>query len=61
MTPLISAAELAAEPLDGPLCPVLLDVRWELGGPPGRSAYEAGHLPGARYVDLETDLAGAPG
>ena len=25
---------------------VLLDVRWKLGGPPGREEYLAGHLPG---------------
>jgi thiosulfate/3-mercaptopyruvate sulfurtransferase len=36
----------------------LLDVRWQLGGPAGRSEYRAGHLPGAVYVDLETELAG---
>ncbi|MDI5965935.1 sulfurtransferase [Streptantibioticus silvisoli] len=41
--------------------PVLLDVRWQLGGPSGRPDYEAGHLPGARYVDLDTELAGRPG
>lgn len=41
--------------------PVLLDVRWELGGPPGRPRYEKGHLPGAVYVDLDTELAGATG
>ena len=41
--------------------PVLADVRWVLGGPPGRPAYEAGHLPGAQYVDLETELSGPPG
>ena len=36
----------------------LLDVRWQLGGPPGRDQYLAGHLPGAVFVDLETELAG---
>lgn len=41
--------------------PVLLDVRWQLGGPPGRADYAKGHLPGAVYVDLDTELAGAPG
>ncbi|MBL1067094.1 sulfurtransferase [Streptomyces sp. 7-21] len=62
MTPIVSAAALAAElaPAAGQP-PVLLDVRWELGGPPGRPAYEAGHLPGAVYVDLDTELAGPPG
>ncbi|HUE27790.1 MAG TPA: sulfurtransferase, partial [Solirubrobacteraceae bacterium] len=39
----------------------MLDVRWELGGPPGRSEYETGHIPGAVFVDLETDLAATPG
>jgi len=39
----------------------LLDVRWRLGGPPGKAAYLAGHLPGAVYLDLDTDLAAAPG
>ncbi|MFF8827820.1 sulfurtransferase [Streptomyces sp. NPDC015131] len=60
MNPLISASELAGE-LTGGRPPVLLDVRWQLGGPPGRPEYEAGHLPGAVYVDLDTELAGAPG
>lgn len=35
----------------------LLDVRWELNGPPGWLAYAQGHLPGAVYVDLERDLS----
>jgi thiosulfate/3-mercaptopyruvate sulfurtransferase len=35
----------------------LLDVRWTLGGPPGRLAYSRGHLPGAVYVDLDRDLS----
>jgi thiosulfate/3-mercaptopyruvate sulfurtransferase len=33
---------------------VLLDART---GPGARAAYERAHLPGARFVDLETDLA----
>ncbi|MET9801678.1 sulfurtransferase [Streptomyces sp. NPDC006368] len=60
MNPIISAAELATE-LAGPRPPVLLDVRYTLGGPPGRPEYEAGHIPGAVYVDLDTELAGTPG
>ncbi|MCQ0024953.1 sulfurtransferase [Streptomyces somaliensis DSM 40738] len=62
--PLVPAADLAAEvasPAPGDPGLVLLDVRYELGGPPGRPAYEAGHIPGAVYVDLDTELAGAPG
>ncbi|WP_411076417.1 sulfurtransferase [Streptomyces sp. cmx-4-7] len=60
MKPIISASELLSESA-GDRPPVLLDVRWALGGPPGRPAYEAGHLPGAVYVDLDTELAGPPG
>ncbi|WP_066946156.1 sulfurtransferase [Streptomyces lushanensis] len=60
MTAIITAAELAGESA-GARPPVLLDIRWQLGGPSGRPAYEAGHLPGAVYVDLDTELAGPPG
>ena len=35
----------------------LLDIRWQLGRDDGRELYDAGHLPGAVYVDLETELA----
>jgi thiosulfate/3-mercaptopyruvate sulfurtransferase len=38
----------------------LLDVRWALGDPHGREHYLDGHLPGARFVDLDTELAAAP-
>jgi thiosulfate/3-mercaptopyruvate sulfurtransferase len=41
--------------------PVVLDVRWRLGGPPGIDSYRAGHLPGAVFTDLDRDLAGPPG
>src|SRR4051795_3531610 len=37
---------------------VLTDVRWYLDGRSGRAAYEQGHLPGARFVDLDRWLAG---
>jgi thiosulfate/3-mercaptopyruvate sulfurtransferase len=50
-----------AAALAGPRAPVLLDVRWRLTGPPGIGSYQAGHLPGARFVDLDHDLAGPPG
>ena len=39
----------------------LLDVRWRLGGPPGRQLYDAAHIPGAVFVDLDRDLAAPPG
>ncbi|MFE5712905.1 sulfurtransferase [Streptomyces sp. NPDC056501] len=60
MKPIISASELQSESA-GARPPVLLDVRWTLAGPPGRPVYEAGHLPGAVYVDLDADLAGPAG
>jgi thiosulfate/3-mercaptopyruvate sulfurtransferase len=41
--------------------PALLDVRWRLGGPPGIGLYQAGHIPGAVFVDLGRDLAAPPG
>ena len=41
--------------------PTVLDVRWRLGGPPGREDYAAGHLPGAVFVDLDAELCGVPG
>jgi thiosulfate/3-mercaptopyruvate sulfurtransferase len=58
--PLIAPADLAAL-LGEPDRPVVLDVRWRLGGPPGRADHEAGHVPGAVFVDLDTELAGRPG
>ncbi len=36
---------------------VLLDVRWALGRTDGREQHAAGHVPGAVYVDLDTELA----
>jgi thiosulfate/3-mercaptopyruvate sulfurtransferase len=58
-SPLISAAELRTSIVTGNP-PVLLDVRWRLGADDPRGEYTAGHLPGAIYVDLESELAGAP-
>ncbi|WP_222267079.1 sulfurtransferase [Modestobacter marinus] len=56
MTVLTRVADLLADPTAA----VLLDVRWALGDPRGRQQHLEGHLPGAVYVDLETELA-APG
>lgn len=53
--PLVSVEELAAE-LASDHRVVLADVRWTLNGPPGRPEYEQGHLPGAVWVDLESEL-----
>jgi thiosulfate/3-mercaptopyruvate sulfurtransferase len=57
---LVEPDALAAE-LDRADPPTLLDVRWRLVGPPGRDDYAAGHLPGAVFVDLDTELCGRPG
>lgn len=58
MTILISADELdTLLRAKGPALPAVLDVRWRLGGPPGHGDYLRGHLPGAVYVDLDTELA----
>ncbi len=59
MSVLIAADELAEVVAKG-WRPRILDVRWRLGGPPGREEYRAGHIPGAVYVDLDQELA-APG
>ena len=67
--PLISVAELAAVlGAAGDAEPTVLDVRWTLSPPgtaasrpSGLDAYLAGHLPGARFVDLDTELAGPVG
>jgi len=58
--PLIAVPELVAA-LEQPQPPVVLDVRWRLGGPPGADSYRAGHIPGAVFADLDRDLAGVPG
>jgi len=60
VTHLITAAELAHEIDDV----VVLDVRWALttaNSPAGREDYDAGHVPGAFFVDLDTELAAPPG
>jgi len=54
---LISADDLFRR-LDGRDDIRVLDVRWRLGGPPGHAEYRSGHIPGAVYVDLDTELAG---
>lgn len=40
--------------------PVVLDVRWQLGDDKGFEKYREGHIPGAVYVDLESELAAPP-
>jgi len=56
------ASLIGPDELHGILADVtVLDVRWQLGRTDGHEAYLAGHVPGAAYVDLATDLADPPG
>ncbi|MFE2958995.1 sulfurtransferase [Nocardia tengchongensis] len=57
---LISVAELADLLEAGGSRVRLLDVRWALGDPDGPQHYLDGHIPGAVFVDLETELADPP-
>ncbi|GAB2669593.1 sulfurtransferase [Gordonia jinhuaensis] len=55
-TVIVDAAAVKAE-LDQGNVPTLLDVRWKLGDDNGLEHYRAAHIPGAIYVDLDTELA----
>ncbi|MFL6708652.1 MAG: sulfurtransferase [Massilia sp.] len=56
-TTLISAPELAARLNDATI--LIVDCRHDLMDlAAGRAAYDAGHLPGAVFADMETELAG---
>lgn len=55
--PLVTAAWLAEHHDEV----VLADVRWYLDGRSGRASFESAHLPGAVFVDLDTDLSAGPG
>ena len=51
--PVISSAEVQS----APDAFVIVDVRWYLDGRSGLDAYRAGHIQGARFVDLNRSLA----
>ncbi|MCA0253683.1 MAG: sulfurtransferase [Actinobacteria bacterium] len=55
--------EQLREQLGTAQAPQLLDVRWRLPDAPGagRERYGQGHLPGARFLDLEAVLTGPHG
>ncbi len=56
----MSATDPLLAPEDAPALvgtATFLDVRYQLGRTDGREQYLAGHVPGAAYVDLGTDLA----
>lgn len=40
---------------------IVAEVRWYLDGASGRAAYDAGHIPGAIFVDLDAWLSGGAG
>jgi thiosulfate/3-mercaptopyruvate sulfurtransferase len=60
MDPLVSSAWLR-ERLDDPALRVV-DCRFKLGEPgAGRELWRAGHIPGAAFMDVDGELASAPG
>lgn len=56
MTVLVSAVDLRRE-LANAGAPVVLDIRWSLAQPDGSREFRQGHIPGAAYVDLESELS----
>src|SRR5688500_16342076 len=60
--PALVSVEWLARYLDDPAIRIA-DVRWYLPhlGRSGRAEYDAGHLPGAAFIDLATQLAAPPG
>lgn len=59
MRPLITVSQLARLMEHAEF--TLIDVRWSLGSASGHDEYRAGHIPGAVFVDLDTELAAPPG
>ncbi|MEM7287201.1 MAG: sulfurtransferase [Actinomycetota bacterium] len=55
--PLVDAGWLADHITDVVVC----DTRWYLDGRSGAAAFSAGHIPGAVFVDLDTDLSAPAG
>lgn len=58
---MIATGELARRLADPGGGPTLLDVRWSLTTGPERERYLSAHIPGAAFIDLDHDLAAAPG
>ncbi len=62
-TPIVAPLTLAAWIDESRAGLRVVDVRWYLGQPKGtgRAAYNAGHIPGAIHVDLDTELVAPEG
>ena len=62
-SPIVAPEVLGGWIADGRSDLRVVDVRWYLGQPrgTGRTAYDAGHIPGAIHIDLDTELVGPDG
>src|SRR5689334_21390933 len=58
-SPLVDVPWLAEHARDADVR--VVDVRWYLGDKKGSDAYEAGHIPGAVFADLDRDLSAPRG
>ncbi|MGQ4877368.1 sulfurtransferase [Billgrantia sp. LNSP4103-1] len=62
MSQVLTTAKQLADSLQGHQPPKVLDCRARLGDrDAGRRLWEAGHVPGSLHLDLDRDLAAAPG
>jgi thiosulfate/3-mercaptopyruvate sulfurtransferase len=57
LPPIVSPEWVLRRMAEGDEHLVLADVRWYLDGRSGRAAYEDAHIPGALFVDMDTDLS----
>lgn len=60
MPQILTTVDDLAEAMLSERPPAILDVRWKLGDPDGRAHYRDGHILGAVFVDLDTELADPP-
>lgn len=58
--PILMSTAALADLVAAGRAPVVLDVRWELGDTHGIDHYQEGHIPGAVFVDLDSELADPP-
>lgn len=60
MKDLLVSTDWLARHLEDPRV-LIVDTRWYLQGRRGIDEYRAGHIPGAAFLDIDTDLSDAPG